>query len=383
VKYVDEFRDAPLIRRTVDEIHRLSAACGVVRIMEICGGHTHAIFRFGLHQLLPDNIELIHGPGCPVCVLPMSRMDLGLAMARPPDVIFAAFGDVMRVPGASGSPIDHQARGLDVRMVYSPMDVLRLARENPDRRVLFFAIGFETTAPTTAVMLMQARRERLDNLFVLSNHILVCPAIRALLDMPDMRLDAFIGPGHVSTIIGCRPYEFIARDYCRPVVVSGFEPLDLLQSIAMILRQRHDGQPRVENQYARAVSWDGNVAAQRAMDAVFEVRDAFEWRGLGAIPASGLRLAADYVDFDAEHCLVADRVATGDPATAPCGDVLKGAMKPRACRLFGKTCTPETPVGALMVSSEGACAAEYRYALRVDRAPARTAPAVAGGKGPA
>lgn len=366
MKFVDDFRNADLIRKTADEIRRLVDPAREYRIMEICGGHTHAIFRFGLHQLLPENVELIHGPGCPVCVLPMARMDVGLSMAAEAGAIYTAFGDLMRVPGTMGSPLDQQARGLDVRMVYSPLDALKLARKNPDRKVLYFAIGFETTAPMTALTLKQARADDARNFFVLCNHILVAPAIRAILDMPDMRLDAFIGPGHVSTIIGCKPYDFIARDYRRPIVVSGFEPVDLLQSIAMILRQMRDGEARVENQYGRAVTWEGNPAAQRAMDEVFAVRDAFEWRGLGDIPQSGLKLREAFAPWDAEVQLSARALAAAEPTTAPCGDVLKGAMKPRACPLFGRECTPETPIGALMVSSEGACAAEYRYTLRPD-----------------
>ncbi len=364
MKFVDEFRDAALIHRCREEIAQQVAPGRRYRIMEICGGHTHAIFRFGLHQLLPDSIDLIHGPGCPVCVLPAARIDLGLRLAADPRVIFTAFGDVLRVPGHAGSPLDHQARGVDVRMVYSPLDALQLAEANPARLVLFFAIGFETTAPATALTLQRARAAGIGNFVVLSNHILVPPAIRALLQQPDTPLDAFIGPGHVSTIIGCEPYEFIAREFRRPVVVSGFEPLDLLQSIAMILRQLCEGAARVENQYARAVTWAGNVAAQRAMADVFEPRASFAWRGLGEIPASGLRLRGAYAAWDAEarwpeHA----RSAAVEPLEAPCGEVLRGALPPRACPHFGTRCTPAQPIGALMVSSEGACAAEYRFGL--------------------
>lgn len=377
MRFVDEFRDAGLIREWIAEIARLADVERTFRIMEVCGGHTHAIFRFGLHELLPANIELIHGPGCPVCVLPAQRIDLGLQLAADPDVIFTAFGDMLRVPGATGSPLDHQARGVDVRMVYSPLDALRLAQTTPDRRVLFFAIGFETTAPATALTLKLARAQGLANFAVLSNHILVPPALRALLDEPDNRLDAFIGPGHVSTVIGCRPYEFIAREYGRPVVVSGFEPLDLLQSIAMILRQLRSGAAAVENQYRRAVSWNGNTAAQRAMAEVFRPRSSFEWRGLGAIPESGLGLSAAYRDWDAESWAATSTPDVSGPPAGPCDRVLRGALTPRACPLFGRQCTPARPVGALMVSSEGACAAEYRYSMQ--RAASLDASAARGG----
>jgi len=362
MKFVDEYRDAETITRLAAEIARLADTGRTYRIMEICGGHTHAIFRFGLAQLLPKNIELIHGPGCPVCVLPMGRMDEGLAMAEREDLIFTAFGDMMRVPGSTGSPLDAQARGADVRMVYSPLDALKIARENPGRPVMFFAIGFETTAPSTAVTIMRARDEGIGNFFVFCNHILVNPAIRALLEMDGMRLDAFIGPGHVSTVIGCEPYRFIADEFGKPVVVSGFEPVDIMQSIAMILRQMNAGDARVENQYARAVPREGNPAARAALDLVFETRETFEWRGVGEIPHSAYAIRDEFAAFDAEKQIGVRGRTLPDPAEAQCGEVLTGALKPRDCRLFGRACTPETPVGALMVSSEGACAAQYKYA---------------------
>ncbi len=301
MKYVDEFRDAGLIARARDEIRRLADPSRHYRIMEVCGGHTHAIYRFGLKDVLPENIELIHGPGCPVCVLPMGRIDDGLSIAERPDVIFAAFGDMMRVPGTKGSPLDHQARGMDVRIVYSPLDALKLARTNPDRHVMFFAIGFETTAPSTALTLMRAKAEGITNFSVFCNHVTIIPAIRAILDSPDMRLDAFVGPGHVSTVIGCRPYDWIARDEHKPIAVSGFEPLDILQGIVMLLRQIAEGRAEVENQYARVVPWEGNRAALRAMAEVFELRPYFEWRGLGFISQSALRLRDSYAAWDAER----------------------------------------------------------------------------------
>ena len=366
MKYVDEFRDGRLIEGAAREIRRLADPGRHYRIMEVCGGHTHAIYRYGLKDLLPENIELVHGPGCPVCVLPMGRVDDGLAIAASGDVTFTAFGDMMRVPGSLGTPLEHQARGVDIRMVYSPLDALQIAERNPEREVFFFAIGFETTAPSTALTLQLAKARGVRNFSVFSNHVTIIPAIRAILDSPDMRLDAFIGPGHVSTVIGCRPYSFIPRDYGTPVVVAGFEPLDLLQSVVMILRQLNEGRAEVENQYARVVPWEGSTPALRAMADVFEVRPYFEWRGLGFISQSALKLNAAYADFDAEVRYSVPGVRVTDPKAAQCGEVLKGVLKPHQCKLFGTTCTPEHPIGALMVSSEGACAAHYQYAVRAE-----------------
>jgi hydrogenase expression/formation protein HypD len=364
MRFVDEFRDPEIITRTCEEIRRLADPGRHYRIMEVCGGHTHAIYRFGLKDVLPPNIELIHGPGCPVCVLPMGRIDDGLALGRDPQVIFAAFGDMMRVPGAHGSPLEHKAGGMDVRIVYSPTDALKLARSNPGRHVMFFAIGFETTAPSTALTLMRARAEGIRNFSVFCNHVTIIPAIRAILDSPDMRLDAFIGPGHVSTVIGCRPYEWIARDERKPIVVSGFEPLDMLQAVVMLLRQLQAGEAKVENQYARVVPWEGNRAALSAMAEVFHLRPYFEWRGLGFISQSALRIRDEYAAWDAERVFEIAGVRVTDPKAAQCGEVLKGVLKPVQCKLFGKECTPERPVGALMVSSEGSCAAYYNYEHR-------------------
>jgi hydrogenase expression/formation protein HypD len=361
MKYVDEFRAPELIAKAVEEIHRLADPGRQYRIMEVCGGHTHAIYRFGLKDLLPRNVELIHGPGCPVCVLPMGRIDDGLSLTAKPDFIFAAFGDMMRVPGTHGSPLEYKARGMDVRIVYSPSDALKLARLNPDKHVMFFAIGFETTAPSTALTILRANLEGLHNFSVFCNHVTIIPAIRAILDSPDMRLDGFVGPGHVSTVIGCRPYEWIAKDQGKPVVVSGFEPLDILQSIVMLLRQLRDDVAAVENQYKRVVPWDGNRAALRAMAEVFELRPYFEWRGLGFISQSALKIRPSYAEWDAEQRFVVPGVRVTDPKAAQCGEVLKGVLKPSQCKLFGRECTPETPVGALMVSSEGSCAAQFNY----------------------
>jgi len=360
MRYVDEFRDPELITKAAEEIRRLADAGKHYRIMEVCGGHTHAIYRF----VLPSNIELIHGPGCPVCVLPMGRIDDGLAVAKQADIVFAAFGDMMRVPGTHGSPFEHKARGTDVRIVYSPADALQLARKNPNRHVMFFAIGFETTAPSTALTIMRAKDEGIQNFSVFCNHVTIIPAIRAILDSPDMRLDAFIGPGHVSTVIGCRPYEWIANTEHLPIVTSGFEPLDLLQSIVMILRQLGDGEARVENQYKRVVPWEGNRAALKVMNEVFQLRPYFEWRGLGFISQSALKLRDEYALWDAEQRFTIPNTRVTDPKSAQCGEVLKGVLKPAQCKLFGKECTPEHPIGALMVSSEGSCAAYYNYEHR-------------------
>lgn len=361
MKYVDEFRDPELIRRTADEIHRLADPNHHYRFMEVCGGHTFSIFRFGLQNLLPPNIELVHGPGCPVCVLPMGRMDDGLSISRQPDVIFTAFGDVMRVPGQQGTPLELRARGADIRMIYSPLDALKIAIDHPDRQVVLFAIGFETTAPSTALTVLRARELDVPNFFVFSNHVLILPAIRAILDSPDMRIDGFIGPGHVSTVIGTRPYEFVAKNYGKPVVISGFEPLDLLQSILMLVKQMREGRAEVENQYSRVVPAEGNIPALHAMNEVFEVRPFFEWRGLGFISQSALKLRPEFARWDAEARFQVESVRVTDPKAAQCGEVLKGVLKPHQCKLFGKECTPEHPVGALMVSSEGACAAYYHH----------------------
>jgi hydrogenase expression/formation protein HypD len=361
MRYVDEFRDPALIGAVAAEIARTVDRARHYRIMEVCGGHTHAIYRHGLRDVLPPNVELVHGPGCPVCVLPTGRVDDGLAIAAQPKTTLACFGDMMRVPGTQGTPLELKARGADIRMVYSPLDALKLAQDDPRTHVCFFAIGFETTAPSTALTVLRARELGVRNFSVFCNHVTIVPAIRAILDSPDMRLDGFVGPGHVSTITGCRPYEFIARHYGKPVVVAGFEPLDLLEGILMILRQLRDGEAKVENQYRRIVPWEGNPSALRALATVFELRPYFEWRGLGFISQSALKLRAAFADWDAEARFALPGVRITDPRAAQCGEVLKGVLKPPQCKLFGTECNPEHPVGALMVSSEGACAAYYRY----------------------
>ncbi|MDJ0707428.1 MAG: hydrogenase formation protein HypD [Leptolyngbyaceae cyanobacterium MO_188.B28] len=386
MKYVDEFRDPQKAQGLLKDIHRLSQAVidrraasqkeQPIKLMEVCGGHTHAIFKYGLEAILPDAIELIHGPGCPVCVMPKGRLDDAIAIAEHPDVIFTTFGDAMRVPGSQKSLLQARAEGADIRMVYSPLDALQIARETPEKSVVFFAIGFETTAPSTALTVLQAAAERVENFSLFANHVLVIPALLALLQNPDLQLDGFLAPGHVSTVIGTVPYQFIADQYHKPVVVSGFEPLDILQSIWMALRQLATGRRQVENQYSRLAQPAGNPVGLKAINQVFEVRPEFAWRGLGMIPQSGLKLRADYARFDAELQFSLPNLTVPDHRACQCGEILKGALKPWQCKVFGTACRPETPIGACMVSSEGACAAYYRYgrhsaATQVPVAPGR------------
>jgi hydrogenase expression/formation protein HypD len=361
MKFVDEYRNAELARSLGTEIAALAQPGHHYKIMEVCGGHTHTIYKHGIEDHLPESIELVHGPGCPVCVIPMGRVEDGIVIAKRPGVIFTCFGDMMRVPGGDGSLLDAKADGADVRFVYSPLDALKLARQNPDREVVFYAIGFETTAPSTALTLMRAKAEGIKNFSVMSNHVTIVPPVKALLESPDLRLDAFIGPGHVSTVIGCRPYEFIPADYGQPVAVAGFEPLDLLQSIYMLMKQLAEGRREVENQYGRVVLWEGNIRALEIMEQVFELRPYFEWRGLGFISQSALKLSDDFADWDAELRFDVPGVRVADPKACQCGEVLKGVIKPWECKVFGTACTPETPIGTCMVSSEGACAAYYNF----------------------
>jgi hydrogenase expression/formation protein HypD len=361
MKFVDEFRDAELGRALAAEILGAVEPGRHYKLMEVCGGHTHSIYKYGIDDLLPENVELVHGPGCPVCVIPMGRVDDGIAIARNPEVIFTCFGDMLRVPGSNGTLLDAKAAGADVRMVYSPLDALRIATENRDREVVFFAIGFETTAPSTALTLRRARAEGLTNFSCMCNHVTIVPPLRALLESPDLRLDGFIGPGHVCTVVGARPFHFIPADYGRPVVISGFEPLDLLQSVLMILRQLEHGRAVVENQYSRVVPYEGNLRALEAMSEVFELRPHFEWRGLGFISQSALKLSAAYADLDAELRYAVPGVRVADPKACQCGEVLKGVIKPWECKVFGSACTPDHAIGTCMVSPEGACAAYYNY----------------------
>lgn len=363
---VDEYRDPEQVRRLMAHLalraqHLNYTAQRPLRIMEVCGGHTHAIFKFGLDQLLPDNIEFIHGPGCPVCVLPMGRIDNCTEIARRPGVIFCTFGDAMRVPGRHGSLLDAKTAGADIRIVYSPMDALKLAKENPTREVVFFGLGFETTMPTTAITLRQARAQNINNFYFFCQHITLIPTLKKLLEQPDNQIDAFLAPGHVSMVIGTHAYDFISQQFHRPLVVAGFEPLDLLQGVSMLVEQKIANHSCVENQYRRVVPDDGNALARQAMEEVFSVSGDSEWRGLGVIDASGVHLHEAYQRFDAERHFRPAQQSVNDDPRARCGDVLTGRCKPHQCPLFGNTCNPQSAFGALMVSSEGACAAWYQY----------------------
>ncbi|MFM0264728.1 hydrogenase formation protein HypD [Paraburkholderia sediminicola] len=370
MKYVDEFRDPHKAKTLEKEIRALVSRIArakqrPLQIMEVCGGHTHTIFRYGIQQMLPDTVEFVHGPGCPVCVLPMGRVDDCVALAERPEVIFTTFGDAMRVPGSKKSLLKAKADGADVRMVYSPLDALKIAQLNPDREVIFFGLGFETTMPSTAMTVLQAHAQKIHNFSLFCNHITIIPTIKAILDSPDLHLDGFLGPGHVSMVIGTRPYDFIARHYRKPITVAGFEPLDILQSMWMVLRQIEEGRCEVENQYGRIVTEDGNAQALSAVTRVFETREFFEWRGLGSIDHSGVRVRETFAAFDAERKFDVPNLKIADPKACQCGEVLKGVIKPHQCKVFGTACTPESPLGSLMVSSEGACAAYYNYG-RID-----------------
>ncbi|MHB8188879.1 MAG: hydrogenase formation protein HypD [Ferrimicrobium sp.] len=363
MKMVDEFRNPEKIVALSNAINA-AVSDRTYRFMEICGGHTHSIYRFGLNEMLPKNIEMIHGPGCPVCVLPIGKVDEALSLTNDPNVILCAFGDVMRVPGSTVSPLEEKARGKDVRMVYSPLDALKIAIDNPDRHVVFFAIGFETTAPSTALTILQASQGKVENFSVFCNHVTVGPPIRSILESAELDLDGFVGPGHVSAVIGTKPYDFVAEEFQRPLVVSGFEPVDLLESILLLVKMVNRGEASIYNQYVRAVTRDGNQAAMSAMAEVFEERSSFEWRGLGFIAQSALGIRSPYAMFDAESRFAIPEIRSPEPLGAICGDVLVGAKGPQNCSLLGVRCTPEAPVGALMVSSEGACSAYFTYVHR-------------------
>jgi hydrogenase expression/formation protein HypD len=360
VKFADEFRDPAAARALVKSITEL-AGDDEFKFMEVCGGHTHTIYRHGIEHLLPKSIELVHGPGCPVCVIPMGRVDDAMWLAAQDDVIFTTFGDMMRVPGTNGSLLDQKARGSDVRFVYSPLDALKVAQQNPDKQVVYFAVGFETTAPSTAVTLVRAKELGVKNFSVFCNHVTIVPPIKAILESPDLRLNGFLGPGHVSTVVGNRPYRFVPETYGKPIVVAGFEPLDILQTVYMLLQQIREGRCEVENQYSRIVREEGNPAALKLLSEVFELRPHFEWRGLGFISQSALKLNDAYSDFDAELRYEMPGVRVADPKACQCGEVLKGVIKPWECKVFGTACTPETPIGTCMVSPEGACAAYYNF----------------------
>ncbi|EPD69125.1 MAG: hydrogenase formation protein HypD [Corynebacterium pyruviciproducens] len=368
MKYVDEFRDPKAAKELIKVIKEDAAKLPKpINVMEVCGGHTHTIYRYGLENLLPDNINLIHGPGCPVCVIPMGRVDDAMWLAHQEGVILTTFGDMMRVPGSDGtSLLQARAAGCDVRFVYSPLDALQVARENPDKHVVFFAVGFETTAPSTCVTLIKAKEEDIDNFSIFSNHVTIQPPLQKILDGGETAVDGFIGPGHVATIVGTDAFEFLPQDYDRPVVVTGFEPLDVLEAIHMLIKQFLRGEAKVENEYSRVVKPEGNLAALKMMDNTFTVRDKFEWRGLGELDDSGLAISEEYAKWDAEKRfdLPGNRVA--DPKACECGAVLSGHIKPWQCKVFGTACTPDTPIGTCMVSPEGACAAYYNFG-RIDR----------------
>ena len=368
MKYIDEFRDGALAQKLAAAIRGSADPARRYHFMEFCGGHTHAISRYGVTDLLPDNVRMIHGPGCPVCVLPIGRIDQAIGLALSADVILCTYGDCLRVPASDHlSLLKAKARGGDIRMVYSSADAVTLAQKNPDKQVVFFAIGFETTTPPTAVAIKQAAALGLKNFSVLCCHVLTPSAISSILESPEVRqwgtvpLDGFIGQAHVSTIIGSRPYEPFAAKYRKPVVIAGFEPLDVMQAIRMLISQVNDGRAEVENEFSRAVDRDGNQKAQQLVAEVFELREEFEWRGLGVLPDSALRIRSTFADFDAERRFPIAYRSVSDHKACECGAILRGIKRPQDCRIFGTVCTPENPVGSCMVSSEGACAAHYTY----------------------
>ena len=375
MKYVDEYRDGKLARAIADTIAREADPGKTYRFMEFCGGHTHAISRYGLEDLLPKNVRMIHGPGCPVCVLPIGRIDEAIELAKRPEVTLLTYADLMRVPGSKGtSLIKAKAAGSDIRMIYSTLDAVRIAEENPDRQVVFFAIGFETTTPPTAMAVKLAAKKGLENFSIFCNHVLTPSAIRAILEapktgkLPPVAIQGFIGPAHVSVVIGSKPYLPFVEEFGQRIVVSGFEPLDVMQSILMLVRQLNEGRAEVETQYIRAVTPEGNVQAQRLCDEVFDLRDTFEWRGLGSIERSALKLRDEWAKFDAEKRFAVKRIEASDNPACECGTILIGAKQPADCKLFGTVCTPETPMGSCMVSSEGACAAHWTYGRFRDKA---------------
>jgi len=358
MKYLDEFRNPEIVKKILDELESVVTREWV--IMEICGGQTHSIMKNGLHQLIPDKIELVHGPGCPVCVTPLELIDQALAIARQPDVLFTSFGDMLRVPGTDSDLFQVRSEGHDVRMVYSPMEALKLAREHPDKEVVFFAVGFETTAPGNAMAVYQAAKEGLTNFSELVSHVLVPPAMETLLSSPHNRVQGYLAAGHVCAVMGLKEYEPIAQKYHVPIIATGFEPTDILQGILATVKQLESNQTKVENQYGRVVTWQGNLPAQKMLRQVYEICDR-KWRGIGAIPASGMRLKEEYAAFDASKKFAVSDIHTEEPPQCISGLILQGLKKPNKCPAFGRECTPQHPLGATMVSSEGACAAYYKY----------------------
>ena len=368
MKYVNEFRQRELAGKLAAAIAAEANTDRDYHLMEFCGGHTHAIFRYGVQDLMPDNVHFVHGPGCPVCVMPTSRLDGAMHLSSEYNVVLCIYGDLLRVPASKRqSLMKLKAAGADVRMVYSTQDALRIARDNPEREVVFFAIGFETTTPATAVAIQQAERDALENFTVYCNHLLTPAAIQNILESPEVRelgqvsIDGFLGPSHVSSVIGSRPYEFFAEEFQKPVVIAGFEPLDVMQSTLMLIRQVNEGRHEVENEYTRVVTRDGNRKAQALVADVFELRRSFEWRGLGEVPYSALKIKQRYAAFDAEQRFDIPSRRTHEVKGCKCPQILRGVSRPTDCKLFGTVCTPENPMGSCMVSSEGACAAYFTY----------------------
>ncbi|OGO31930.1 MAG: hydrogenase formation protein HypD [Chloroflexi bacterium RBG_16_56_11] len=364
MKYVNEYRDPELAKKLLERIHQRSRKH--VRLMEFCGGHTVAVFKHGLRQLLPPNIEMLSGPGCPVCVTASADLDKAIALGKLPGIIVSSFGDMVRVPGSQASLQQARAEGADVRIVYSAQDALEIAQENPDKSVVFIGIGFETTAPTIAASILRAEQEKITNYYVLSLHKVCPPIMKAILDLGEVRLDGIICPGHVSAIIGSLPYRFIADDYGIACAISGFEPVDILLAVEMLVEQIESGQPKVEIAYRRGVKPEGNPAALKLLDTVFEIGDA-DWRGIGVVPASGLSIRKNFEKYDAAKSFEIDAGPTREPKGCICGGILRGVSTPLECKLFRETCTPEHPVGPCMVSSEGSCATYYEYGTGVEK----------------
>ena len=360
-----KFRDPNTIKALKKEIEKEAIKLKEpMRVMEICGGHTHTIMKYGIKQILPENISFIHGPGCPVCVMPKERIDHAIILAKQPDVILATLGDMIRVPGSKSSLAKARAEGANVVPLHSTLDVLKIAKENPDKKVVFFAIGFETTTPMTAALMKRAFSEGVKNIYYHINHVLVPPPMRAIMDGGEAKINAFIGPSHVSVIIGAKAYEFLVKDYNTPVAVAGFEPVDVMESILMLLKQKNQNRCEVEIQYKRATTYEGNIVAQKLIEEFMEVRDTFRWRGLGDIPESALKLKDKFLEFDAEKVWadILPNEPIDDHKLCICGEILKGLAKPNDCKVFGTACTPANPLGSCMVSDEGACNAYYRYA---------------------